>query len=296
MDIYAKSILSRDQLDSKINIGCDGIEIQLTNELIDLHTTKYKTIYQAFDLKQFNNYPIRAIHAPLIKGFDTNIEQLCDLNGQFLFYNICELAEYFGELQNRDIIVVIHTEERLDHLKTINNILNNILLLIDKGLKLFPHIKMAIENVPPIDFIDQNIRLRNNVQGENIILVNYIKEQLNTNRVGTVLDTCHAIITKIYMEPICKIIGVEKDFSMKHYFEINKNDIMLVHLANVINNGYGDNHGTVFENPEDCFKILDLYNEFNYKCPVTLEVREKDYLINNNYRLMKQLVDKYLCM
>ena len=86
------------------------------------------------------------------------------------------------------------------------------------------------------------------------------------------------------------------NYDLRRFFEINKDDIFLIHLANAIGNGDGENHGTIFENEKECFNILDLYKEFNYKCPITLEVQEKNYLINNNYKHIKAQVDKYKCM
>ena len=57
MDVYAKSSMSHDQIKSKLNIGCDGIEIQLLGELVDPLTNKYTSIMLAiFDMHNFTLY------------------------------------------------------------------------------------------------------------------------------------------------------------------------------------------------------------------------------------------------
>lgn len=296
MDVYAKSSMSHDQIKSKLNIGCDGIEIQLLGELVDPLTNKYTSINQAFDLKQYKDYPIKVIHSPIVSGdLDFNLEQINNLNDRILFYNICELAEYFGKLQNQDILIVIHSEMSLKELKIIG-ILNLIIPVLDTVLKLFPHIKIAIENTTPAHTKNGMLKLSNNFNGENVELVKYIKDKICTDRIGTVLDTCHAMISNKYMNSTYPYNTFDINYDLRRFFEINKDEIFLIHLANAIGNGDGENHGTIFENEKECFNILDLYKEFNYKCPITLEVQEKDYLINNNYKHIKAQVDKYKCM
>ena len=41
-------------------------------------------------------------------------------------------------------------------------------------------------------------------------------------------------------------------------------------------------------------KFTDIYKKYNYSCPITLEVREDDYIKNENYKATKLLVDKYI--
>lgn len=67
---------------------------------------------------------------------------------------------------------------------------------------------------------------------------------------------------------------------------------MLIHLANVGDNGYGkNNHGIGFIQGKDLdllYDIMKLYNKYEYNCPITIEVREEDYLNPINYLKTKE--------
>jgi len=295
MEIYAKSAFSIKNMIVKQQIGCDAIEVQLLDELFKIGG--YNSIHQIFDLDQFKDMPISVIHSPILYGKRAiALEQLCDSKDLFLFYNIFELAEYFGKIQNKDIIVIIHSETCLKALSEIGNMLYNIVKNVDKLLLMFPHVKLAIENVTPLRNFDKGPQLCNNFYDDNVILVDYLKKELQTDRIGTVLDTCHAMISEKYISVLYDALGEEKpDFSLDYYFDRNKEDIMLIHLADFKGNGYGSgNHGTPFEDKQKCFDILDLYKKYNYSCPITLEVCETDFLVSDNYRKQKLMVDEYL--
>ena len=37
-----------------------------------------------------------------------------------------------------------------------------------------------------------------------------------------------------------------------------------------------------------------LYQKYDYSCPITIEVVEDDYVVNNNYKETKELIETYL--
>lgn len=69
MRIFAKSSLSKEQLDVKVGIGCDGVEMQLLSELVDGKIGRYFKADEVFDLSSFNNYPIKIVHCPLLGSY-----------------------------------------------------------------------------------------------------------------------------------------------------------------------------------------------------------------------------------
>ena len=297
MEIYAKSTLSHDQINAKKAIGCDAIEIQLLDEFIADNC--YKCINEVVDLLEYENEPISVVHAPIIDSLgDLTIEQLCDFDDFRMLDITCEIAEFFSIAQNKNVIVVLHSETFLDFIIGIGGTLNRIEYYIDRLLCKYPHIKLAIENVTPLrGFSKGNIHLANNFLFDNVDIANKLRFDLNTERIGTVLDTCHAMITKKYVSALFREIGNidhMPDLSMDSFFKENKDTVFLIHLASMRGTGFDEGHGTPFDNPQDCFDILDIYKKYNYSCPITLEVKEDDYIKNENYKATKLLVDKYI--
>ena len=39
---------------------------------------------------------------------------------------------------------------------------------------------------------------------------------------------------------------------------------------------------------------MELYTKYGYTCPITLEVEEEDYLVCDNYRETKEILEKIL--
>ena len=73
--------LNKEQIERKIKIGCDGIEIQLLTELIHGQLGNYFEAEDVFDLQSFAKYNISVVHAPILSKYgisDVNLETLCD--------------------------------------------------------------------------------------------------------------------------------------------------------------------------------------------------------------------------
>ena len=125
-----------------------------------------------------------------------------------------------------------------------------------------------------------------------------LNETLETDRVGTVIDTCHIMMTQNILKAIFDYVNDPlypmEDVSMKKYFEMNAGVCKLIHLAGVQGNGIAsEHHGVPLltfmpERLSLLEEILDLYFKYEYKCPITLEVCESDLNNPTNYALAKQ--------
>jgi hypothetical protein len=291
MQFYAKSALDKKQLNTKMSIGCDGIEIQLRKELfnkgLNHGSDSYYFADEVFDLDSFNKYPIKVIHYPIV---GLNIETLITYNFKLLdqvFY----IANHFGIVNNSKVIVVIHSESNINLLRDMGDTWKTIMNSIGCLLFKYPNTELAIENVPPFELYKTKLYLRNNFGFDNVEMVKELKKQLNTDRVGTVLDTCHAMMTNMYMNALSKLI-VADSFNMEGYtiddfFKMNKDVIKLIHLSDSRDDGLLKNHGVGFTDKLDSRMtlsgILGSYSNYGYTCPITLEVSETDYLVSDNY-------------
>lgn len=298
--IYAKAALTQDQIKSKLDIGCDGIEIQLLAELINGEVGHYHKAEDVYNLDDFKDYNIEVIHAPILSWYglsDVTLEDFVDEDMIFL-EQVFKVADYFGKLHNRRTLIVIHSETTVRLMKALGDIWGRAIKFLGYLLLKYPNTEVGIENVTPLRGISKPIYLCNNFKFDNVEMAKTLREELNTDRIGTVLDTCHAKISKKYMNVIYEAIGdIEpENYDLEEYFKANKDTIKLIHLADFKGNGYGKGkHGTKLcdENIDFVEEFISLYNKYEYTCPITLEVEESDFILSSNYKESKQVIDRY---
>lgn len=299
MEIYGKRALRIDQLNAGIQKGMNKIEIQLLDELFDenQHCLKAKKV---FDLDEMAKYDIRVVHAPLIKGEDINIEHMTFGEYSKLLNEICYLANYIAEKRNRDVIIVVHTAKSIQELRRLGDNWNQLVVTVGLMLSKYPRIEFAIENVIPFTYTPENrIIMKNNFNCDNVAMAKALNELLDTDRVGTVLDTCHIQITQKYIKAIFDALNDNinmpmEDLSFEHYFIENAAICKLIHLATMTDNGLSPGtHGTPYraydkEEMDRLAHIISLYKKYRYACPITLEVLETDFLNPQNYLKAKE--------
>jgi hypothetical protein len=302
-EIYAKSALVESNLACKEKIGCDGIEVQLLDELINGKLGSYFDAKDVFDFNLLKNFNIKAVHAPLLGHYgldDVTLENLCDASDFKLLEQVCYIANKIGEYHNRNIIVIVHSEMSLEVMSLIGETWERIIKHLGYLLFKYPYVEFGIENVTAMNKLTRKkFILSNNIFDDNIEMVKILRDQLDTDRVGTVLDTCHASVVKLFYDTLYPVFGDEMpklDMSMENYFRRNAPYVKLFHFSDTIGNGCGKGkHGQPFteDSKYKLFEYLDLYYMYNIKAPITLEVAETDYLVCDGYTKSKQLVDEY---
>ena len=298
--ILAKSALDLSQIEVKQRIGCDGIEIQLLDELYGPHGN-HDWLYASdvFDLHKFLDQNILAVHAPISKAYgDVLIERLADDEDIMLFDQLFYIANFIGRHIGRPIRVIMHSETSVSILQDINNGWVRLVRYVDEMLTKYPFTELCIENVTPLRGIKDNriIQLANNYYEDNVLMAKLLRAALHTDRVGVVLDTCHQGITEMYMNLIYTLSpDIEKpDFSIEHYIQSYAPYLKIIHLADFKGNGYGKNHGTPFESQEKFNHIMDLVCKYVHpSCYITLEINESNFMICEGYAQTKARLDYY---
>ena len=148
MEIYAKSSLTESQMDTKLDIGCDGLEIQLLGELVNGEVGQYLLAKDVFELQQLKDYPVSVVHSPILCHYglaDVNIENFA-CNDFELLNQVCYIANHFGEVQSKKVIVVIHSEFNLKNMIVVG-VLPKVVNTLSYVLFKYPNIEIAIENV-----------------------------------------------------------------------------------------------------------------------------------------------------
>lgn len=283
--IYAKSALKLQDINTKINIGTDGIEVQLLNELLHKDRRVFANAYEdIFRIHEFDIYPIKVIHTPLVKGYFLDIEDLVE-------EPMCSLLEEcFRFAQHFKASLIVHTSiyfPRFMQNSEFRRIFTN---YIYRMLHKYPDVILLIENVMP--YKKNLIHLTNGYLFDNLRLCEYLRGECKTKRVELVLDTCHMWVAENFL----KMLGVEGDFSINRYLNETKDYLGLIHLADTKGMGvHKGEHGAPFDKDSK----LKLYNTLHIidgivpNVPITLEVAETDYLVCDGYKKTYELVTEY---
>lgn len=303
--IIAKSALVKSQMECKMNLGADALEIQLLNELL-----KTNDLSSAFpNLNECLNYPIYSVHTPLVEYKDVTsrvdiaLEVLVRSNYINLFENVCKLANKFGVAQNKIIWVVVHSNLSSSSLETsdkdiIEFIVESLIILFEK----YENIGIALENVTPVNsFSNNSFKLSNNFLFDNVEIIKCLRAKMPefSNRLVTVLDTCHAEMSMQFMRSIDilfdnEIIAIPR---MQDYFKANKDTLKFIHLSRTVLNGNGvGRHGQPFnEQSRDYIHgILGCINKYAKDCDIVLEVAETDYDKSLGFDISNKLVKEGL--
>lgn len=286
MYIIGKSAIKKIPLISKAQI-CPNIEIQLLNEYVGQNRCNRELLNV---IKSVPDANILAIHTPIVNKLSLNIEEIESPNTYFNLMETVSLANMVGEYENKPIKVICHTAFSYPLYKAFPSILNRIELVVHKILSEYPRVTLCIENVIPCENNNNGLIFRNGCLYDNVLLVKHLQELFsNSERIKTVLDTCHLVTTTRTLDLIFKNTypDISNNISIESFFKENKDVIGLIHLADVKNLGLSNGeHGIKFEQERlsEMKTLIDLYYKYNYDCDITIEIVEDDYTINNNFK------------
>lgn len=302
MELYAKSALSKTNIQDKINRGADGIEIQLLDELFSMTADELFERSKDFII----DAPIKVVHAPLIENGDINVEYA---ESYEVLKRTCRLAQLIAEEKGEDIVTVIHVATTVDRLKRLgiyDRVKNTLMTFIEDN----PNIIIGIENVTSVSFdgnkisFDDSYIINNgHITTANVLLVN----ELNNDRIMCVIDFCHAMMTKkffaamnFYLDHDLNVNNIVQDI-----FDSAREKTILYHLAKAEGSGYSDDevvrHSCPFSihNSYETALLKEFLENYNRaisynnrkNIPVTIEVYENDYTNSHNFSMTKEAIE-----
>ncbi|MBU3182761.1 hypothetical protein [Clostridium psychrophilum] len=283
MKILMKSALKDKEFSARKALDENNIEVQLFEGFYGEEIS----LDEYLDTIINSGLNISVIHTPLVEGEAVEIDRFYEKRIKNVFYKTCELSNMLGTKLKKNILVIVHCsmsfKEDIKNPNKIKLIDDTLLYALNK----YSNISIAIENVTPIVTNRTGFYGRGGFLNDSCLYVSYFINKYGfKDRIGTVLDTCHALTT-IKLLQYCKI-----DVTLEQYFDWNKQNVKLIHLANIGDNGYGkDNHGIGFIEGDDLVvlnDIMKLYFKYNYSCPITIEVIEKEYINPLNYLKTKE--------
>lgn len=298
--LYAKASLELAEIEEKIHCGCDGIEYNLTDDFI-IHGANFEKNY---DNRIFTMKNVEVVHVPYYSNHQLmNLERIFQHEDLSPVDNVFSLAQYCANVWGHRVLVVIHCSLSYYDFLEYELFRKHLVKSLDFFFSKYSDVDMAIENVIPLEYypdFGKSPFLCNGTFSDTADIVVWLQKHFG-ERVGSVLDTCHALMTEKYMNLLlgaADFLPYENrpahiDYKIDRYFQMNQSICKLIHLNDFIDNGYQQNHGTVFQTQEKLNMILNLYQKYNYNCPLTLEIREDDYTNCVNYRKLKRMIEHW---
>lgn len=297
--IYAKASLDKEEILEKIRCGCDAIELNLESDFL-LYGKEFMGHYgkEMFTLKD-----IQVVHIPFNQDEEMlNLEWIFGRKDISVLENVFALAQYCGELWNHNVIVVVHSCMSMYDFMQFELLQERMVCTLEELFVRYGRVELAIENTIPLEVGKKGQfmpRLCNGIYQGTSEIVRWLRGRLG-ERIGSALDICHAMMTEKYLKVLLQAADIMElypisfvdDINMEHFFQMNERICKLIHFNNSRGNGYRKNHGVPFEKVEEVEDILKLYEKYQYQCPLTLEIREDDYLDCKNYRKTKRLIEE----
>lgn len=296
--IYAKASFRSEEIREKIKCGCDGLEFNLQEDFLRKGSC-FETCY----LKElFTMHNVEVVHVPFYgNSLVMNMEHAFLHEDVSPIRNVFRLAQYCADIWKHRVLVVIHSSLSYFDFMEYELLRKRLEAVLGQFFTDYPMVDLAVENVVPMEYQEksgESPRFCNGIFMDISEIVRYLRERFG-ERVGSVLDICHAAMTEKYMTAFLALADFlpqgdlpgHLDYSMEHYFQINQGICKLIHFNDFTGNGYGKNHGTGFVGQERVDALLDLYRAYGYGCPLTLEIREEDYKDCVNYRQAKAMVE-----
>lgn len=300
MKIYAKASLDIEEIQEKIRCGCDGIEYNLEDDFF----SKGGSFEKNYPSEVFTLKNVGAVHVPFDHNKEMmNLERVFQKEDLRPLENVFRLAQYCAEIWDHTVLVIIHASISYYDFMEYEMMRKRIERELGGMLREYPLVDLAIENVVPMEYKEArpySPRLCNGIFTDLPQIVQYLRTCFGS-RVGSVLDVCHAAMTQKYMNALLTeadflpqgTLPDKIDYSMEHFFKANQRICRLIHFSDFEGNGYGRNHGTGFQSQNKVNALLQLYQDYKYDCPLTLEIGELDYCDCVNYRRAKSMVESF---
>lgn len=290
INIHCKSSIDVEQLDARKKLISDGVELQLLGDFLENNKTTKEYIE---DMKDYIS-DIKVVHVPIKHGDDIlELQMLSEKEYQNLFHRVAELSQNIAQMNKRDVLIVIHNKWLIDDYFVQKELYKSVCDFLKLELESFPNIKIGIENVVPFTDCKTNRTFCSGSFPEYAEIAKDIRKRLNTEKIGTVLDTCHAFVTIKTMRAISEVAKYTVDIDIEDYYKANEGICFLVHLCDVENMGYNKyEHGTGFDknNKEKLVQLIELHKKYINNTDITLEVLEKDYLNCENYAKSREIL------
>ena len=274
MEVYCKSGMKREQLQDRLSRDISGIEVQLS-------------IKDTMDQIKANwIQDIQVVHPPLDAKGKFHVEVPFDYATSRPYHlECCRLINELAGNEGRTVRYVLHIKQAKED-------------LIYRGEydRLIEDLRQYARDYSNIIFCIENTIMYT----EPYYMIEIVRD-IDMPNVTSCIDICH-LQYSLYISRLMKgihteVAGLETVLSIDEMFRRCTNNCGLIHLCKCGTDprwpyGLGNNHGVHFD-PHDATDlaelsgILSVYHKYGYDCPLTLEVKERDYGSAINYSLCR---------
>lgn len=296
MRVAAKSTIDPLQLKERVRKGARYIELHTLEEHM-----RDRTVEENLQILAGVDVEVAAVHLPITSKY--TFEGLQHKESFEVIERCFEMAERLSEYNGGMIEIIMHYELNVRQSRgwgILDKCVERMGYLLDK----YKHVSVGLENLQILCEGEKEdvakIEGRNSYGFENIELVKIMRARLNTQRVGVVIDTCHALTTIRYIQTLYPAEQRQRykvEYSLRDYFERAKGYIRVIHLANSVGNGLSAGHGVGFDTQEDeklFEEIMQYIGEVEFQGLLTLEVQEQDYGDCKVFEKLKLQVEEYM--
>lgn len=289
LHLVGKTAPTHTQLKNCVRDKFKSVEIQLFADFLD---TNCEVLTQL--LMQFPTLDVSSVHTPLLPYKELEIEDLADSNLKFPVLKTMYLADVLASRYGHRMPVVVHATSNIDALMETKDTLYRIVRELEVSLKLFPNIDICIENTIPLIVKGKRYETKNSFLYDNINLVKFFRERLESERIYTVLDICHALSSIRFMQTTEELTGHEVP-QLENFFKESEGLIRIIHMNNVIEMGLKPGqHGVPFlktiESDVEMLKhVTNCIENYCPKASIVLEIVEDEYEVNSNANKLKTL-------
>lgn len=302
INITGKAIPEKVQLENCVRDGFSAIELQLYGDFVE------KSNEEIIDLvKSVEGLSIHSVHSPILQSRELEIEDLGDSNTIFPILKTFYLADLLSGIYKMSMPVVVHATSNMESLLVKKDLLYRIVRELDIALNLFPNIQVCIENTIPVISKGDRYETKNSFLYDTVEICKFLRNQLKSDRIFTVLDTCHAMTSIRFMKETQNYTNTSTA-TIEDFFIENGEYARIIHLNNVIEMGLKKGqHSTPFlpNNVEDNIllkHITDHIIKYTPNATCVLELNEEEYVVNSNanklltLETLRKLGVEYRCL
>lgn len=235
-------------------------------QIIDEHPIDYDEIDDITALR-----PITSVHTLLRKDTDICLEDLAvsELAARE-FLKALKLADRLSKDRGRSTKLILHAKT--------TEVTEEAAILIESAMKQFD-VTLLVENTCR----GPNDPTGNALPASAPAIAGKLRKMcpgIDPERFGTVLDTCHAMLTLRKHTP-------ENEYCLEDYFRAHGSDCRIIHFANSRMPDEGLNHGCGFDTAEEralARMLYDMARKYTPNADIVVEMAEADYTDAVNFR------------
>jgi hypothetical protein len=274
------------QLGNRIDMGNENMELHTEeDDLVNFNRTLNTILVSGAD--------IHVVHAPIVSRH--TIEGCLLKENRDVIRSACKLGQMLSDVNNHTVDIVLHQELELFQMEGWG-IYNRILSFVEELLNRYPRIRINFENPSPIVRVQGKVYLTNSYYSGPVDLAIKLREDIGSDRIGVVWDSCHSMNSIIHLGGANKE-GFIPPFTIYEHLKLFLPYMNVLHLSNAKNWGFGEEHGMNFESEEDkkvLHKILNILIDHQYSGFITMETNDEDVDDAKRQSALQKSVEEYL--